>query len=122
MAQQGTPIMVSESQRDTVNESFISRMTRLYIELDTIGSRVGNMPDDAMDHITEAAGLVRRAVIEAPVKTEADIAGKFRFAAMLIEDPHGIICDEEEAAAIAVRELFKFRREEWETMWAEARS
>lgn len=103
-------------------ESFISRMTRLYIELDTIGSRVGNMPDDAMDHITEAAGIVRRAVIEAPVKTEADIAGKFRFAAMLIEDPHGIICDEEEAAVIAVRELLKFREAEWAAMRAGARS
>ncbi|WP_421367058.1 hypothetical protein [Agrobacterium tumefaciens] len=114
--------MVSESQTDTVNESFISRMTRLYIELDTIGSRVGNMPDDAMDHITEAAGIVRRAIIGAKVNTEADIAGKFRFAAMLIEDPHGIICDEEEAAVIAVRELLKFREDEWAAMRAEARS
>ncbi|MBP2570220.1 hypothetical protein G6M85_13505 [Agrobacterium tumefaciens] len=103
-------------------ESFISRMTRLYIELDTIGSRVGNMPDDAMDHITEAASIVRRAVINAPVKSEGDVAGKFRFAAMLIEDPHGIICDEEEAAAIAVRQLFKFREDEWAAMRAEARS
>ncbi len=114
--------MVSESQTDTVNESFISRMTRLFMELHTIGERVGEMPDDAMDHITEAAGIVRRAVIEAPVKTEADIAGKFRFVAMLIEDPHGIICDEEKAAAIAVREFFKFREDEWAAMRAEARS
>ncbi len=103
-------------------ESFISRMTRLYIELDTIGSRVGNMPDDAMDRITDAASIVRRAIIGAPVKTEADIAGKFRFAAMLIEDPHGIICDEEEAAAIAVRELFRFREEQWAEWRREARS
>ncbi len=99
-------------------ESFISRMTRLYIELDTIGSRVGNMPDDAMDHITEAAGIVRRAVIKAPVKSEGDIACKLRFAAMLVEDPHGIICDEEEAAVIAVRELLKFREAEWAAMRA----
>ncbi len=107
---------------DGVTESFISRMTRLYVELDTIGSRVGTMPDDAMDHITEAAGIVRRAVIEAPVNTEADIAGKFRFAAMLIEDPHGIICDEEEAAVTAVRELFRFREEEWAALRAGAKS
>ncbi|MDH0115061.1 hypothetical protein N7379_11295 [Rhizobium pusense] len=103
-------------------ESFISRMTRLYIELDTIGSRVGNMPDDAMDHITEAAGIVRRAVIKAPVKSEGDIACKLRFAAMLVEDPHGIICDEEEAAVNAVRDLIDFREEELATLRAEARS
>ncbi|UXT48814.1 hypothetical protein FY136_05985 [Agrobacterium tumefaciens] len=113
---------VLPANAEVMPESFISRMTRLFMELHTIGERVGEMPDDAMDHITEAAGIVRRAVIEAPVKTEADIAGKFRFAAMLIEDPHGIICDEEEAAAIAVRELFKFREDEWAAMRAEARS
>ncbi|MBP8937834.1 hypothetical protein YA62_004525 [Agrobacterium sp. LC34] len=110
------------TKAESMPESFISRMTRLYIELDTIGSRVGTMPDDAMDHITDAASIVRKAIIEAPVKTENDIAGKFRFAAILIEDPHGIICDEEDAAAIAVRELFKFREEEWAAMRAEARS
>lgn len=101
-------------------ESFISRMSRLYIELDTIGSRVGNMPDDAMDHITEAASIVRRAVINAPVKSEGDVACKLRFAAMLVEDPHGIICDEEEAAIVAVNQLVKFREEEWATLRAEA--
>lgn len=103
-------------------ESFISRMTRLYIELDTIGERVGEMPDDAMDHITEAASIVRRAVINAPVKSEADVACKLRFAAMLIEDPHGIICDEEEAAVNAVRDLIDLREKEWATLRAGARS
>ncbi len=114
--------MVSESPIDLVNESFVSRMSRLYIELDTIGSRVGNMPDDAMDCITDAASIVRRAVITAPVKSEGDIACKLRFAAMLVEDRHGIICDEEEAAIVAVNQLVKFREEEWATLRAEARS
>ncbi|KAA3531255.1 MULTISPECIES: hypothetical protein [Agrobacterium] len=114
--------MVSESSTDVVNESFVSRMTRLYVELNTIGERVGEMPDDAMDCITEAASIVRQAVIKAPVKSESDIACKFRFAAILVENPHGVLYDEEEAAAIAVRELFKFREEQWAELRREARS
>ncbi|MNV90316.1 hypothetical protein D3C71_1846910 [compost metagenome] len=80
------------------------------------------MPDDAMDHITEAASIVRRAVINAPVKSEGDVACKLRFAAMLVEDPHGIICDEEEAAVNAVRDLIDLREEQWAEWRREARS
>lgn len=110
--------MVSESTTNVVNESFISRMTKLYVELNTIGERVGEMPDDAMDMITEAASIVCKAVVHAPVNSEADIAGKLRFTAILVENPHGVLHIEEEAAAESVRQLFQFRADEWAAMRA----
>lgn len=114
--------MVSESRTDTVNESFISRMTRLFMELHTIGERVGEMPDDAMDHITEAHWIVSKAIIDAPVTCEADIAGKLRHAALLVECPHGEYHDEQPAIAKALADLKRFRAEEWNSVMREARS
>lgn len=105
--------MVSESRTDVVNESFISRMTRLYIEINGLGERVGEMPEDAMDCITDASIIVSRSIINAPVKTEADIAGKLRFAAMLVEYPDGVMAAEETAAQRAVDDLIQFREAEW---------
>lgn len=105
--------MVSEPVSDTVNESFISRMTRLFTELHTIGERVGEMPDEAMDHITEAEWIVSRAIINAPVTCDADIAGKLRHAALLVECPHGEYCDEIPAITAALHDLQRFRKDEW---------
>lgn len=99
--------------------SFIERMTRLFTELNSIGERVGEMPDDAMDHITEAASIVCNAIIGAPVHTEADIAGKLRFAAALVEMKDGVYLAEKPAACGAVADLLKFRTEEFEREWAE---
>ncbi|TRA90923.1 hypothetical protein EXN24_05280 [Rhizobium rhizogenes] len=103
-------------------ESFISRMTRLFMELHTIGERVGEMPDDAMDHITEAHWIVSKAIIDAPVTCEADIAGKLRHAALLVECPHGEYHDEQPAIAKALADLKRFRAEEWNSVMREARS
>jgi hypothetical protein len=114
--------MVSESRTDTVNESLISRMTRLFMELHTIGERVGEMPDDAMDHITEAHWIVSKAIIDAPVTCDADIAGKLRHAALLVECPHGAYVDEIPAVAGALDALVKFRRDEFDRDWQGARS
>lgn len=102
----------------TPEETFISRMTRLFVELNTIGDRVGEMPEDAMDLITEAAGIVCKAVVSAPVETQGDVAGKLRFAAILVENPHGVLCIEDEAAHTAVSQLIAFRATEWASMRA----
>lgn len=96
-----------------IPESFISRMTRLFMELHTIGERVGEMPDDAIDHITEAHWIVSRAIIDAPVTCEADIAGKLRHAALLVECPHGEYHDEQPAIAAALSGLQRLRKDEW---------
>jgi hypothetical protein len=101
-------------------ESFISRMTRLFMELHTIGERAGEMPDDAMDHITEAHWIVSRAIINAPVTCEADIAGKLRHAALLVECPHGEYIDEIPAVTTALHNLKAFRAEEWNSVMREA--
>lgn len=103
-------------------ESFISRMVRLFAELHTIGERVGEMPDEAMDHITSAHWIVSEAIINAPVTCEADIAGKLRHAILMIECPHGIYNDEVPAVAGALDALTKFRNDEFERDWKGARS
>lgn len=110
--------MVTESLTETANESFVARMTRLYIELSTIGDRVGEMPDEAMDLINEAASIVCAAVVAAPVATQGDVAGKLRFAAILVENPHGVLCIEDEAVCTAVSQLQAFRAGEWSAMRA----
>lgn len=98
-------------------ESFINRMVRLFAELHTIGDRVGEMPDRAMNHITEAQWIVSKAIIDAPVICEADVAGKLRHAILMIECPHGIYNDEVPAVAGALEALVKFRRDEFERDW-----
>ncbi|XUY27848.1 hypothetical protein RMR21_005685 [Agrobacterium sp. rho-8.1] len=95
-------------------ESFINRMVRLFAELHTIGDRCGEMPDEAMDHITSAHWIVSEAIINAPVTCEADVAGKLRHAILMIECPHGIYNDEVPAVAGALDALIKFRAEEWQ--------
>ena len=94
-------------------ESFLSRMSRLFAELHTVGERVGEMPDDAMDHITEAHWIVSRAIIDAPVTCEADVAAKLRHAALLVECPGGEYNDEQPAIIAALTGLQRFRADEW---------
>jgi len=97
-AQQGTQTMVNAqlpAYAEVMPESFLSRMSRLFAELHTVGERVGEMPDDAMDHITEAHWIVSRAIIDAPVTCEADVAAKLRHAALLVECPGGEYNDDE---------------------------
>lgn len=102
--------------------SFISRMSTLFAELHTAGERHGEMPDDAMDHITEAHWIVSRAIINAPVTCEADIAGKLRHAALLVECPHGEYHDEQPAIAAALSDLQRLRKDEWALAVKAARS
>jgi hypothetical protein len=101
-------------------ESFICRMVRLFAELHTIGDRAGEMPEDAMGHITEAHWIVSRAIIDAPVTCEADVAGKLRHAILMIECPHGIYNDEVPAVAGALEALRNFRVDEWNAAMNEA--
>jgi hypothetical protein len=100
----------------TPEESFISRMNRLFAELHTIGERVGEMPDSAMEHITSAHWIVSKAIIDAPVTCEADVAGKLRHAILMIECPHGIYTDEAPAIAVALGDLQRLRKDEWAAM------
>ncbi|UZX42336.1 hypothetical protein A6U84_03230 [Agrobacterium sp. 13-2099-1-2] len=91
------------------------------MELHTVGERVGEMPDDAMDHITEAHWIVSKAIINAPVTCEADVAGKLRHAALLVECPHGEYVDEIPAIAAALGDLRRLRKDEWADAVKEAK-
>ena len=102
-------------------ESFISRMSALFAELHTAGARHGEMPDDACDMICQAAWIVSSAIIKAPVTCEADIAGKLRHAALLVECPGGEYTDEQPAIAAALADLKRFRANEWNAAMTEAR-
>ncbi|TZG31872.1 hypothetical protein [Agrobacterium sp. B1(2019)] len=93
--------------------SFISRMSALFAELHTAGERHGEMPDAACDKLSEAAWIISDAIINAPVNCEADIAGKLRHAAMLVECPHGEYTSEQPAIAAALNDLQRLRKDEW---------
>lgn len=96
-------------KKDSTN---LERLQRLYSDLDALGQYCP-MPTDAMNAIGDAASIISKAIIEAPVTCERDIAAKFRHAAELIEDESGIMSDEPSAALGAIEDLIEFRRQEW---------
>lgn len=93
--------------------SFITRMSALFAELHTAGERHGEMPDEACDKLSDAAWIISDAIINAPVTCEADIAGKLRHAALLVECPHGEYTSEQPAIAAALNDLQRLRKDEW---------
>ncbi|MGG6895798.1 hypothetical protein [Rhizobium sp. BR 315] len=95
-----------------VTESYIGRMIGLHAAIDALGAEFCPMPDEAMSALTEASMLISKAIIAAPVTSEADIANKFRFAAALIECPHGLMADEPAAVFGALADLARFRNGE----------
>lgn len=103
--------------QNTVTESFPFRlMIDLHAALNDVARRYEPMPDDAMDYINDAIGVVSEAIIAAPVTSESDIAHKFRFAAVLIEDESGLLFDEPHAVFGAMANLAKFRDKEWRSL------
>lgn len=105
---------------NAVEQPFTVRMSALYAELQSTSERHGGMPDDAMDRITEAASIVSKAIINAPVTCEADVAGKLRHAAQLVDSPHGVWVDEEPAVAGALADLQLLRIRQWQDVMARA--
>ncbi|MBB4063268.1 hypothetical protein [Gellertiella hungarica] len=98
---------------NVVTERFTSRMLALHSELNRIARQFEPMPDDAMDSICEAISVVGRAIIDAPITAEQDIANKFRFAAVLIEYDAGDHADEPAALSSAISDLVAFRNDIW---------
>lgn len=95
------------------DKSFLPRMTALYADLDNMWSRHGEMPDEVCDAITDAAGLLCDAIIEAPAKTEEDVACKLRFAAHLVSSKDGIYHAERPAVERALSDLMALREVQW---------
>lgn len=98
--------------QNMVTESFIGRMIGLHAAIDALGAEFCPMPDEAMSALTEASMIISKAIIVAQVTSETDIANKFRFAAALIECPHGLMADEPAAVFGAFADLARFRNEE----------
>ena len=67
----------------------IRRWLQLYRTLNDATHKFCPMDEDAMDFIVSALGIVAQRAIEAPAKSEADVADKFRLLAELIDDPAG---------------------------------
>ena len=98
--------------REASERSFLRRMTSLYTELDTVWNRHGELPDEVSDAIVDAAGLLCDAIINAPIKSEEDIARKLRFAADLVSSKDGVMLAERPAVERALRDLIAFREAE----------
>jgi hypothetical protein len=96
-------------------ESFTGRMLALHAEIDRLRESGVSIPDGVMDALGDAAGSVRKAIIEAPITSERDIANKFRLAAILIEDQSGDMADEPAAVRQALLDLVEFRNDLWKT-------
>ncbi|KAF5887450.1 hypothetical protein [Rhizobium sp. PEPV16] len=94
-------------------EAFTGRMLALHAEIVRLRSLCVPMPDDAMDALGDAAASIRKAIIDAPITSEADIANKFRLAVILIEDPDGDMSDEPMAVRQALFDLIGFRNDLW---------
>ena len=95
---------------------YAAKMLELFIKLDALRREYCPMEDDTMDAITEATFAVGRSVIDAPAIDEATIATKFKYAALLIEDPDGLMTQERNALDRALHDLAGMRNAEWNAM------
>lgn len=101
------------AEHEKHDKSFLHRMTALYADLDNMWPRHGEMPDEVCDAITNAAGLLCDAIIDAPAKTEEDVACKLRFAAHLVSSKDGIYHAERPAVERALSDLMALREVQW---------
>lgn len=100
------------AEHEKHDKSFLQRMTALYADLDNMW-RHGEMPDEVCDAIVDAAGLLCDAIIEAPAKTEEDVACKLRFAAHLVSSKDGTYHAERPAVERALSDLMSLREVQW---------
>ncbi|MCQ1850390.1 hypothetical protein [Neorhizobium galegae] len=94
--------------------SNIRRLLQLYRGLNDLALECTPMPEEAMDHMIDACGVIEREIIGAPTEDESDVADKFRFFAEMIDDKSGASLMEEVAldAAIAALANLRARRDE----------
>ncbi|MDB5526164.1 MAG: hypothetical protein JWM58_3927 [Rhizobium sp.] len=96
-----------------VTETFTGQMLALYTELERISNDFSPMPDDAMDHLRDAASVIRETLIDAPITCEGDVANKLRLAAILIEIEGVEMNDEMPTIVRASEDLAAWRNAEW---------
>lgn len=70
--------------------------------------------DDSHDELVDALRQIETAILEAPAQTSKDVAEKFRFAALLIEDDEaGMLNSEPDAVFGALLDLARLRCAQW---------
>lgn len=95
---------------------YAAKLLELFLKLNALRHEFEPLDDDLMDMLTNAQFAAGRALIDAPAIDEATIAAKFRYAALLIEDPDGIMAHEAVALDRARHDLIGMRNAEWNAM------
>ncbi len=97
---------------EAMPETGIRRLLKLYRGLNDLANNLWPMPEQAMDSIIDATGVIARAIADTPATTKSDVADKFRFLAELIDDPAGASSLEYEVLAHALASLSVWNKED----------
>ncbi len=97
--------MTKFTNGEAMPETEIRRWLRLYRGLNELADTCGEMNQDALDRIIEAASFVARDIIDAPATNPSDVADKFRLVAEFVDDKSGSSTHEDAAVANAVASL-----------------
>ncbi|MCJ9721972.1 hypothetical protein MOV66_07740 [Agrobacterium sp. SHOUNA12C] len=97
---------------EALPETEIRRFLKLYRDLNDLANNRWPMPEEAMDCIVDAIGVIARAIADTPATTKSDVADKFRFLAELIDDPAGTSSLEDEVLAHALASLSTWKKEQ----------
>lgn len=96
-----------------VNEPETTVLLCMHRDLDALAASRNGWPEEAMTNLTIALRVIGRAIINAPVTCERDVANKFRFAADLIDAESGQMVAENDAVNAAVNGLADLRDAQW---------
>ena len=100
------------------NQSEHSNLTawvRLHSEIRRLADECAPMPDAAMDTLTECQSVLRRAVIDAPVRSKDDVAAKLQLLTDMVsnEVEYLVEPDAYNAAVIALTEFRNNEHRRW---------
>jgi len=100
------------------NQSEHSNLTawvRLHSEIRRLADECAPMPDAAMDTLTECQSVLRRAVIDAPVRSKDDVVAKLQLLTDMVsnEVEYLVEPDAYNAAVIALTEFRNNEHRRW---------
>jgi len=93
----------------------IENMVKIYAAI-RAATELEPMPDDAMDNLVGASGVILAEIIKTKAKTDAAAAAKFRFVGDIIDDEKSLgvlFNNEDELAQSAVDDLNALRDKQW---------
>lgn len=95
---------------------YAAKLLELFVRLEAMRHEFEPLSDDLMDRLTLTQLAAGKALIDAPAIDEATIAVKFRYAALLIEDPDGPMMHESPVLDRALHDLAGMRNADWNEM------